>query len=72
MIIGRPIAEPEAIEHLAAAITGMPVVAGPMIEQLAAVGPTPAFPQVQDLREPAAEMIRQAVTEAAVDQAVGG
>ena len=39
VIIGRPLPRPEAIEHLAAAVTGNPVVAGPTIETYRPIGP---------------------------------
>ena len=33
VIIGRPLPRPDDIERMAAAITGQPVIAGPMVEQ---------------------------------------
>ena len=71
VIIGRPLPNPDAIEHTAAAITGLPVVAGPMIEQWRPVGRTGLFLKCRVYGTPEAEMVRRAVTEAAIDQAVG-
>ena len=60
VIIGRPLPNPDAIEHTAAAITGLPVVAGPMIEQWRPVGHTGLFLKCRVYGTPEAEMIRQA------------
>ena len=68
--IGRPLPSPEAIERMAAAVTGNPVVAGPTVEQWKPVGPRHAL-RCRVYSEPEIEMIRQAVTEAAIVQAVG-
>jgi hypothetical protein len=68
--IGRPLPSPEAIERMAAAVTGNPVVAGPTVEQWKQVGPRHAL-RCRVYSEPEIEMIRQAVTEAAIVQAVG-
>ena len=68
--IGRPLPRSEDIEHLAAAVTGNPIVAGPTIETYRPIGPGHLL-RCRAYGEPAAEMIRAAVTEAAIEQAVG-
>ena len=72
--IGRPLPRPRDIQRMAAAITGKPVVAGGMIEQGRAIRLKSGVDHVLKGRVyevPEAEMIRQAVTEAAIVQAVG-
>ena len=74
MIIGRPLPRSEDIEHMAAAITGQPVIAGPMVEQHRTILRGSLAGQIFKRRiyaVPEAEMVRQAVTEAAMVQAVG-
>jgi hypothetical protein len=55
---------------MAAAVTGKPVVAGDTIEQLHRAGPGSLLRR-RVYGEPSVEIIRQAVTEAAIEQAVG-
>ena len=71
VVIGRPLPSPEAIELMAAAITGLPVKAGPLIKQMRQVGLTSLFLGCRVYADPSAEIIRAAVTEAAIEQAVG-
>ncbi|SCB56054.1 putative DNA primase/helicase [Bradyrhizobium shewense] len=86
IMIGRPLPAPEAIEHMAAALTGKPIslrLLPPkrpggrpqsMIEQERAVGLKNGSEVTLTARvfeQPEAELIRQAVTEAAIVQAVG-
>ena len=68
--IGRPLPRPQAIEHLAAAITSKPVIAGPMVQQDRTIRPSHVL-TCRVYAAPEAEMIRSAVTEAAIVQAVG-
>ena len=72
--IGRPLPRAEHIQRMAAALTGKPVIAGGMIEQGRAIRLTSGAEHVLKGRVyevPEAELIRQAVTEAAIVQAVG-
>ena len=74
IIIGRPLPRSGDIEHMAAAITGRPIVAGPTVEQHGTILAGRLAGQIIKRRiyaVPAAEMVRQAVTEAAIEQAVG-
>jgi hypothetical protein len=74
IIIGRPLPRSGDIEHMAAAITGRPIVAGPTVEQHVTILAGRLAGQIIKRRiyaVPAAEMVRQAVTEAAIEQAVG-
>ncbi|WFU45826.1 hypothetical protein QA640_44160 (plasmid) [Bradyrhizobium sp. CB82] len=84
--IGRPLPAPNAIEHMAAALTGKPIslrslppkrVGGrpqSMVDQERAVrlkNGTEVTLTARVFEQPEAELIRQAVTEAAIVQAVG-
>ena len=74
VIIGRPLPRPDDIERMAAAITGQPVIAGPMVQQHVTILAGRLAGQIIKRRiyaTPEAEMVRQAVTEAAIVQAVG-
>ena len=74
IIIGRPLPRSGDIEHMAAAITGRPIIAGPTVEQHGTILAGRLAGQIIKRRiyaVPAAEMVRQAVTEAAIEQAVG-
>ena len=68
--IGRPLPQPEQIQDMAAALTGKPVVAGDTIEERRPAGPG-RFLGCRVYGEPSVEIIRQAITEAAIEQAVG-
>jgi hypothetical protein len=68
--IGRPLPRPADIQDMAAAVTGKSVIAGDMIEELRPIGPGHHL-QCRVYGVPEAEMIRAAVTEAAIEQAVG-
>lgn len=70
VIIGRPLPRPDDIERMAAAITGQPVIAGKVVKQDREIRPGHPI-QCLTYTTPEAEMVRQAVTEAAVVQAVG-
>ncbi|WP_461623411.1 hypothetical protein [Bradyrhizobium sp. 25ACV] len=84
--IGRPLPAPDAIEHMAAALTGKPISLRSlppkrpggrpqsMIEQERAVrlkNGTEVMLTARVFEQPEVELIRQAVTEAAIVQAVG-
>jgi hypothetical protein len=74
VVIGRPLPSPADIEAMAAALTGKPITVGEMVEQTKAVLLTSGDAYLLPCRvyeAPEAEMIRQAITEAAVVQAVG-
>jgi hypothetical protein len=74
VIIGRPLPRPQDIERMAAALTGKPVVAGDMAERGRAIRLKSGAEHVLKGRvyeTPEAELVRQAVTETAVVQAVG-
>ena len=74
VIIGRPLPRPKDIERMAAALTGKPVVAGNMIERGRAIRLKSGAEHVLKGRvyeTPEAELVRQAVAETAVVQAVG-
>jgi hypothetical protein len=70
VIIGRPLPSSRDIEAMAAAVTGQPVVAEKMVKLDREIRPGHLL-ECQTCAVPEAEMIRQAVTEAAVEQAVG-
>jgi hypothetical protein len=84
--IGRPLPAPEAVEHMAAALTGKPISLPLQPPRRAGGRPQAMIEQEQAVRLkngadvtltarvfelPEAELIRQAVTEAAIVQAVG-
>jgi putative DNA primase/helicase len=74
IVIGRPLPSSADIEAMAAALTGKPITVGEMVEQTRAViltsGNACRLP-CRVYEAPEAEMTRQAITEAAVVQAVG-
>jgi putative DNA primase/helicase len=70
VIIGRPLPSSRDIEAMAAAITGQPVVAEKMVKLDREIRPGHVL-ECRIYAVPEAEMIRQAVTEAAIEQAVG-
>lgn len=70
VIIGRPLPRPHDIERMAAAITGQPVIAGRVVKQDREIWPGHPI-KCLTYTMPEAEMVRQAVTEAAIVQAVG-
>lgn len=84
--IGRPLPAPDAIEHMAAALTGKPVSLRSLPPKRPGGRPQSMIDQERAVRlkngsevtltarvfeQPEAELIRQAVTEAAIVQAVG-
>jgi hypothetical protein len=84
--IGRPLPAPEAVEHMAAALTGKPISLPLQPPKRAGGRPQSMITREQSVRLkngtdvtltsrvfdlPEAELVRQAVTEAAVVQAVG-
>jgi putative DNA primase/helicase len=84
--IGRPLPAPDAIEHMAAALTGKPISLHSLPPKRAGGRPQSMIEQERAVRlkngtnvtltarvfeSPEAELIRQAVTEAAIVQAVG-
>ncbi|WP_370990932.1 hypothetical protein [Bradyrhizobium sp. DN5] len=84
--IGRPLPAPEAIEHMAAALTGKPIALRSLPPKRPGGRPQSMIEQEQAVRlkngtsvtltarvfeQPEAELIRRAVTEAAIVQAVG-
>ena len=74
VMIGRPFPKSEDIQNMAAAITGKPVIAGvPMVQECKVLkGPLAGrIIKRKIFGTPEAEMTRQAVTEAAVEQALG-
>ena len=68
--IGRPLPKQEDIQDMAAAVTGMPVIAGPTVQEYRPLGPKHLL-RCRLYGDPSAEMIRRAVSEAAIEQAVG-
>jgi putative DNA primase/helicase len=72
--IGRPLPRPDDIQDMAAAVTGKPVIAGAPVEQECTIlsgGLSGHILKRRIYTEPEAELVRQAVTEAAIEQAVG-
>ena len=69
--IGRPLPSPTAIQYMAAAITGRPVLVGKKIDQLSPIGTTGLALKTWTYADPDADMIRAAVAEAAILQAIG-
>ncbi|WP_377829597.1 hypothetical protein ACFKHW_08130 [Bradyrhizobium lupini] len=84
--IGRPLPAPEAVEHMAAALTGKPISLRSLPPKRPGGRPQSMIEQQRAVRlkngaevtltarvfeQPEAELIRQAVTEAAIVQAVG-
>ena len=70
VIIGRPMPSREAVENLAAAVTREPVIAGTPIKQFRPIVHGYNL-GCWTYEEPAAELIRQGITEAHVIQALG-
>ena len=73
VIIGRPMPSREAVENFAAAVTREPVIAGDPIKQYRPIGAASPGYNIGcwTYEEPAAELIRKAITEASVIQALG-
>jgi hypothetical protein len=74
VVIGRPLPSPKDIERMAAALTGKPVVAGDLAERGRGIRLKRGAERVLKGRvyeTPEAELLRRAVSETAVVQAVG-
>ncbi len=72
--IGRPLPRPKDIERYVAALTGEPIIVGGMIEAGAGITMTSGTDRLLKCRiyeNSQAEMVRRAVVEAAIVQAVG-
>ena len=73
-MIGRPLPKTRDIQNMAAAVTGKPVNAGELTAQKCSILKGPLTGRIVKRRiynNPEADMIRQAVTEAAIEQAIG-
>ena len=74
VMIGRPLPKTRDIQNMAAAVTGKPVIAGDLTAQECSILKGPLTGRIVKRRiynNPEADMIRQAVTEAAIEQAIG-
>jgi hypothetical protein len=73
-IIGRPLPSPKAVAKLAASISGKPVEVSDMVERNHTIHLTDGTEHTITCRvceDPDAEMVRQAITYAAIEQAIG-
>lgn len=74
VVVGRPLPSPKDIENLAAAVTGKPVVAGEPVLKGRAIRMKDGTSRMIEGRvyeQPEAELVRQAITDAGLAQAVG-
>lgn len=73
-IIGRPLPSPKAVARLAASLSGKPVEVSDMVEREHTIHLTDGTEKVITCRvceNPDAEMVRQAITYSAIEQAMG-